>query len=52
MMTGTLETIDGRRALRFERFLARERARLARSDRARGARRLVRGNATLDAVPG
>ena len=46
MMTGTLETIDGRRAALRAISAARERARLARSDR------LVRGNATLDAVPG
>ena len=50
-MTGTLETIDGRRAALRAISAARERARLARSDRAQELR-LVRGNATLDAVPG
>ena len=50
MIDGTLETIDGRPALRFERRLAHpRRARLARGHRARRARAVVRRAGRLDA---
>ena len=52
MMTGTLETIDGRRALRFERYLPHASERVWRAVTDPEEQRLVRGNATVDAFPG
>ena len=49
MIDGTLQTIDGRPALRFERHLAHSvQARLARRHGAQRARTVVRGAGAVD----